>query len=72
MRWGFLLICAVFAYTTLSNMVQRPEGIKIAAIFIGLIIVSSLISRALRSTDVSRRLCSMMHAESFYSSTTTR
>jgi len=51
-RWGFLLISAVFAYTTLSNIVQRPEGIKIAAIFIGLIIVTSLISRALRSTEL--------------------
>src|SRR5438552_8708815 len=34
MRWGFLLISLV-AYTTFSNIVQRPEGIKIAAIFIG-------------------------------------
>jgi hypothetical protein len=51
-RWGFLLISLVFAYTTFSNVVQRPEGIKIAAIFIGLIIVSSLISRAFRSTEL--------------------
>jgi hypothetical protein len=51
-RWGFLLISVVFAYTTFSNIVQRPEGIKIAAIFIGLIIVSSLISRAFRSTEL--------------------
>ena len=51
-RWRFLLISVVFAYTTFSNMVQRPEGIKIAAIFIGLIIVTSLISRALRSTEL--------------------
>jgi hypothetical protein len=52
MRWGFLLISVVFAYTTFSNIVQRPEGIKIATIFIGLIIVSSLISRAFRSTEL--------------------
>src|SRR5207237_8912336 len=51
-RLGFLLISAVFAYTTFSNIVQRPEGIKIAAIFIGLIIVSSLVSRAFRSTEL--------------------
>jgi hypothetical protein len=49
---GIPLISAVFAYTTFSNMVQRPEGIKIAAIFIGLIIVTSLISRAFRSTEL--------------------
>src|SRR5207237_10642374 len=52
MRWGFLLTSLVFAYTTFSNIVQRPEGIKIAAIFIGLIIVSSLVSRAFRSTEL--------------------
>jgi hypothetical protein len=52
MRWGFLLVSLVFAYTTLSNIVQRPEGIKIAGIFIGLIIVSSLVSRAFRSTEL--------------------
>jgi hypothetical protein len=51
-RWGFLLISGVFTYTTFSNIVQRPEGIKIAAIFIGLIIVTSLVSRALRSTEL--------------------
>ena len=51
-RWGFVLISVLFAYTTFSNMVQRPEGIKIAAVFIGLIIVTSLISRTLRSTEL--------------------
>jgi len=51
-RWRFLLISLVFGYTTFSNMVQRPEGIKIAAIFIGLIIFTSLISRAFRSTEL--------------------
>ena len=51
-RWAFLMISVVFAYTTFSNIAQRPEGIKIAAIFIGLIIITSLISRAFRSTEL--------------------
>jgi hypothetical protein len=51
-RWAFLLISVVFAYTTFSDIVQRPEGIKIAGIFIALIIASSLISRAFRSTEL--------------------
>ena len=51
-RWAFLLIAAVFVYTTLSNIVQRPEGIKIASIFIALTLGSSLLSRALRSTEL--------------------
>ena len=51
-RWAFLLISVVFVYTTCSNVVQRPEGIKIAVVFIGLIIATSLISRAFRSTEL--------------------
>lgn len=51
-RWAYLPIALVFAYTTFSNMVQRPEGIKIASVFIALTIVSSLTSRALRSTEL--------------------
>lgn len=54
-RWGFLLASLVFIYTTGSNMVQRPEGIKIAALFITLTIVTSMTSRALRSTEL--RIC---------------
>jgi len=54
-RWGFLLASLVFIYTTGSNIVQRPEGIKIAAVFITLTIVTSMTSRALRSTEL--RVC---------------
>jgi hypothetical protein len=48
----FLIITAVFVYTTLTNMFERPEGAKIAALFIAAIVVTSLISRALRSTEL--------------------
>jgi hypothetical protein len=54
-RWGtaaFGLITAVFIYTTIANVIERPEGIKIAAFFIGAIIVTSLISRVRRSTEL--------------------
>lgn len=51
-RWPFLLISAVFIYTTIVNVFERPEGIKIASVFIALTILTSLISRALRSTDL--------------------
>ena len=49
---GFALITVVFLYTTLVNIYQRPEGIKIAAWFIATIIVTSLISRVMRSTEL--------------------
>jgi hypothetical protein len=52
-RWApFFAIAAVFFYTTITNMIERPEGIKIASLFIIGIVISSLISRTLRSTEL--------------------
>jgi hypothetical protein len=45
-------ITLVFVYTTVLNIYERPEGIKIASWFIATIIVTSLISRVLRSTEL--------------------
>jgi hypothetical protein len=50
--WGFLVITAVFLYTTAAIIIEKPDGIKIASFFIVGIIVSSLISRAFRSTEL--------------------
>ncbi len=50
--WGFLFISIVFLYTTIANIFERPDGIKIASIFIFTIIAASFISRAMRSTEV--------------------
>ena len=49
---GFGLIALVFVYTTVVNIFERPEGIKIASWFIVTIIVTSMISRVLRSTEL--------------------
>ncbi len=57
LRWPFLAIALIFVYTTLMNIYQRPEGIKIASFFIGAMIVTSLISRAMRSTEL--RICAV-------------
>jgi len=51
-RKRFAAITIVFLYTTAANIVERPEGIQIASLFIVGIIVSSLVSRVLRSTEV--------------------
>jgi len=45
-------ITVVFVFTTLVNIVKQPSGIKIASFFILTIIISSFISRALRTTEV--------------------
>ena len=51
-RWAYALISLIFVYTTIANIFERPEGIKIASFFIGLTILTSLISRALRATEL--------------------
>jgi len=52
--WGaaFALIALVFAYTTVVNVIERPDGIKIAGFFIALIILVSLLSRLARTTEL--------------------
>jgi hypothetical protein len=49
---AFAAITLVFVYTTVLNIFERPEGIKIASWFIVTIIGTSLISRVLRSTEL--------------------
>ncbi|MBD2354965.1 APC family permease [Tolypothrix sp. FACHB-123] len=46
------IITLVFIYTTVVNIIERPEGIRIAGFFIGTIIITSLISRVWRSTEL--------------------
>ncbi len=50
--YGFGAITLVFVYTTVLNVVERPDGIKIASFFILAIIGLSLTSRVLRSTEL--------------------
>ena len=48
----FAAITAVFFYTTAVNIVERPDGIRIASFFIAAIVIVSLISRTARSTEL--------------------
>ncbi len=50
--YGFGLIAAIFAYTTVVNVIERPDGIKIAAVFILSIVFVSLLSRVWRTTEL--------------------
>jgi hypothetical protein len=49
---GFGVIAVVFIYTTVANIFERPEGIRIASFFILGIIVISLLSRVRRSFEL--------------------
>src|SRR5215207_6322182 len=52
-RWvPFLLIALVFLYTTVQNVHERPEGIKIASFSILTIIATSFMSRVWRTTEL--------------------
>jgi hypothetical protein len=52
-NWHFYLVIAlIFIYTTIQNIHERPEGIKIASFFILTIILASLFSRVYRSTEL--------------------
>ncbi len=51
-QWLFMVISLVFIYTTVVNIVEQPEGIKIAFVFIVAIVASSLFSRVWRSTEL--------------------
>lgn len=52
MRWIYLCVTVIFVYTTALNVWERPEGLKISSYFILTIIAVSLISRAMRSTEL--------------------
>jgi len=49
---GFALVALVFAYTTAANVIERPDGVKIAGLFIVSIVVVSLASRVRRTLEL--------------------
>ena len=48
----FGLTTVVFIYALVANVYKRPDGITIALLFIGAIVVISLVSRVQRSTEL--------------------
>ncbi len=51
-RWPFLFVALIFVYTTIMNIWERPEGLKISCFFIFSILLVSFVSRATRSTEL--------------------
>lgn len=52
LRLGFSVITLVFGYTTVANMIERPDGLTVALFFIVTIFVTSFVSRAWRATEL--------------------
>ncbi|MEO3974620.1 amino acid transporter [Streptomyces sp. CAU 1734] len=49
---GFGMITAVFAYTLVANVIERPDGLKIALLFIAAIVLTSFASRVHRAFEL--------------------
>jgi hypothetical protein len=52
---AFAIVALVFGYTTVVNVIERPDGVRIAALFILGIIVVSIVSRVHRSFQLRAR-----------------
>ncbi|RYG45913.1 APC family permease [bacterium] len=50
--YAYGAIAIVFLYTTVVNMIERPDGLKIASFFIGAILLVSFISRIWRTLEL--------------------
>ncbi|KOT61545.1 MULTISPECIES: APC family permease [Streptomyces] len=49
---GFAAVAVIFLYTTVANVIERPDGVKIGACFIAGIILLSLLSRLARAFEL--------------------
>ncbi len=49
---GFAVISVVFLYTTVDNVIERPDGVKIGACFIAGIMLVSFLSRLARAFEL--------------------
>ena len=52
LSWAFAVITLVFVYTTVDNVIERPDGVKIGACFIAAILAVSFASRLSRSFEL--------------------
>ena len=50
--WPYVFIAAVFIYVTVMIVIEKPEGMAIASCFIVAVMISSLTSRLMRSTEL--------------------
>jgi hypothetical protein len=50
--WAYIVAMAIFLYTTIAIVIEKPDGIRIAGAFILAVVVGSGISRIMRSTEL--------------------
>ncbi|MFZ4782012.1 MAG: amino acid transporter [Armatimonadaceae bacterium] len=49
---GFSIVTVIFTYTLIANIIEHPEGLRIASLFIAGIVFISVISRLWRVTEL--------------------
>ncbi|MBA8794969.1 hypothetical protein FHX74_002597 [Friedmanniella endophytica] len=49
---AFGVVSVIFVYTTIDNIIERPDGVKIGAIFIAAILLVSFVSRLQRAFEL--------------------
>ncbi|MGU3431897.1 amino acid transporter [Actinomycetes bacterium M1A6_2h] len=52
LMYMFATIAVVFVYTTIANVIERPDGVKVAAFFIFAILLISFLSRVNRAFEL--------------------
>ncbi|GGG15645.1 amino acid transporter [Rhodococcoides trifolii] len=52
LMYMFATIAVVFVYTTIANVIERPDGVKVAAFFIFSILLISFLSRVNRAFEL--------------------
>ena len=50
--WAFVAISVIFFCSALAAMIAKPDGLLIALSFVHAIVISSILSRAIRSTEL--------------------
>ena len=51
-RWFFAVLALIFIFTTAVNIREQPSGLHIASLFVVGIVGTSIVSRAMRSTEL--------------------
>ncbi|OAK51978.1 amino acid transporter [Rhodococcoides kyotonense] len=52
LAWMFSVVATIFVYTTVANIFERPDGVKVASFFIAAILAVSFVSRVTRSFEL--------------------
>jgi len=59
--WVFAAILLVFAYVLVVNVAERPDGIKIAGVFVAMVVLASVVSRWYRASEL--RVCGVRYRD---------